>query len=258
MKYLIIKSSLVDPRSYVQASDERLFLQELYELHNFSTIKISDEMYGIYNKTWEGRFIEIDQDTATYGSILTSELRDVAKVWEVGSEGYEDKVAIEMTPEIKSKVVSFMKIYAKQIVEHEYEKRFLRYKNTNNLESASWEIQKQESNEWLKYQGEEGHETPFLDYLSTRKSKDKTALAHKILQKAESYEDGLSTLLVEMQIISDKFDDCATIWDINILYEDYLGVLMPNNQAAELGRTSSEFETNRLPQYEVKVNEFGF
>ena len=258
MKYLIIKSSLVDPRTYVQSSDQRLFLQELYELHNFSTIKISNELYGIYNKIWEGKFVEIDQDTAIYGSVLTSELRDVAKVWEAGSEGYAEKTKIEMTPEIKSKVVSFMKIYAKEIVEYEYEKRFLRYRNTNNLETTSWQIQKHEAKEWLKYQGEEGHETPFLDYLSIRKGKDKTALAHKILEKAESYEDGLSTLLVDMQIILDKFDDCTTIWDINILYEDYLGVLMPNNQAAELGRTSSEYDTVRLPQYEVKPNELGF
>lgn len=215
-------------------------------------------MYGIYNKIWEGKFLEIDEDTAYYGSILTSELRDVAKVWEVGSEGYEDKVKIEMTPEIKSKVISFMKIYAKEIVEYEYEKRFLRYKNTNSLESASWEIQKQEANEWLKYQGSEGSKTPFLDYISSRKGKDKTVLANKILEKSQSYEDGLSALLVEMQIILDKFEDCTTIWDINILYEDYLGVMMPNNQAAELGRIVSEFDATRLQGYEVKSNELGF
>lgn len=258
MKYLIIKSSLIDPRFFVETSDERLFLKELYELHNFSTIKISDELYGVYSKLWQGKYILVDQDFAYYGSILTSEIRDVAKVWESGSEGYGDKIPIEMTPEIKSIVLSFMQLYAKEIIEDEYEKRFLRLRNTNQLEATSWEIQKHEAKEWLTYQGSEGHVTPFLNYLSETRSIDKTTLANRILSKAESYEDRLSTLLVEMQTLIDRFKNCTSIKNINILYEDYLGVMMPQSQAVELGRTISETDWTRKPQYEVKSNELRF
>ena len=151
-----------------------------------------------------------------------------------------------------------MQLYAKEIIEDEYEKRFLRLRNTNQLEATSWEIQKHEAKEWLTYQGSEGHVTPFLNYLSETRSIDKTTLANRILSKAESYEDRLSTLLVEMQTLIDRFKNCTSIKNINILYEDYLGVMMPQSQAVELGRTISETDWTRKPQYEVKSNELRF
>lgn len=258
MKFLIIKSSLIDPSYFVESGDDRLFLKELYELHNFSAIKISNDLFGIMSKLWNGKYILIDEEIAMLGSALFSEVREVAKIWESGSEGYGEKTPVEMTADVCWKVLEFMKIFAKEIVEDEYEKRFLRLRNTNQLEATSWQIQKHEAKEWLTYQGAAGHLTPFLDYLADSREIDKTELANKILNKAEMYEDRLSTLLVDMQKIIDRFKNCNTIWDINILYEDYLSVMMPTSQAIELGRTVSETDWERLPQYEVKSNEFNF
>jgi hypothetical protein len=258
MKYLIIKQSLVDPSQFVESDDQRLVFKELYELHNFCCIKISDNLFGIFNKIWNGKFIEIPEKQAELGSSLFSEIREVAKVWEGRSQGYGEKLTIEMTPEITSVVLDFMKIFAKEIIEDEFEKRFLRLRNTNQLEATSWEIQKHEAREWILYQGSEGHVTPFLDYLAEQRSINKTELSNKILSKSELYEDNLSTMLVDMQKIIDEFKSCTSIWDINILYEDYLGVIMPTKQAINLGRTVSETDWERKPEYEVKSNEFNF
>ena len=47
-------------------------------------------------------------------------------------------------------------------------------------------------------------------------------------------------MLVESQKILKKFEDCTTIWDLNIVYADYLGYLLPNNQAIALGRMNDD------------------
>lgn len=258
MKYLIIKQSLINPSQFIESDDQRLVFKELYELQNLCCIKISSDLFGIFNKTWEGKFTEITEEQANLGSSLFSEIREVAKVWEGRSEGYGEKLTIEMTPEVVKPVLDFMKIFAKELIEDEYEKRFLRLRNANTLESSSWEIQKHEAREWLTHQGAEGHITPFLDYLATEKAIDKTELANKILAKSEEYQDKLSTILVDMQKLLKKFETATSIWDINILYEDYLGVIMPTSQAIELGRTISETDWERKPEYGVNANEYNF
>ena len=83
-------------------------------------------------------------------------------------------------------------------------------------------------------------------------------MSNKILQKAEAYQDKLSTMLVSMQKLKKQFKNSTSIKDINILYEDYLGVMMPTTQAIEMGRTLSATDWARKPEYEVKANEFNF
>tara|TARA_B100001113_G_C21107686_1_gene621669 strand:+ start:440 stop:1264 length:825 start_codon:yes stop_codon:yes gene_type:complete len=274
MKYLIIKQSCLDTTQFDSGMwDSRFTFIEMYDLQNLSCIEISDELYGIHHKGWEGKYIEITKDLATNGSTFFSEVRDVSKVWEVGDgvpEGlteeqmrnmdYPDgvkygKVPVTMTDEIKADTLNFMKIFAKELIEDEYEKRFLSLRDTGLLEVASWEIQKHEAREHL---AGAGGNTPFLDYLATQHSKDKTVLANKILSKAESYEDKVSTLLVAMQKLLKQFENTTSIRDINTLYEDYLGVLMPTIQAIEMGRTVSNTDWERKPEYEVKANEYNF
>lgn len=271
MKYLIIKESALDTSQFIEDTDSRLVFKELYELQNLACIQISDELFGVFSKLWTGKYIEITENQAKLGSALFSEIKEVAKVWE--SNGvlssqetvsdldypeYGKKVPIEMTDEIKSVVLDFMKIFAKELIEDEYERRFINLRNTNTLEASSWEIQKHEAREWLTYHGAEGHVTPFLDYLAIEKEIDKTELANKILAKSEEYQDKLSTMLVDMQKLLKKFEIAPSIWDINILYEDYLGVIMPTIQAIEMGRTISETDWERKPEYEVNVNEYNF
>ena len=284
MKYLIIKQSLLDPQLFMEenAYDDRFVYKELYDLHNISCIQVSAEMYGIHSKLWNGKYIEIEKDTAELGSTLFSEVRDTAKLWEIsglegpGLTGNERQEVIDQYPEataqkvpidmnstvgsmtVKEHVLTFMKAFAKEIIEDEFQKRFIAMRNTCELESASWEIQKHEAREWLTNNGANGSVTPFLDYLATERGEDKTVLANKILQKAETYQDKLSTMLVAMQKLKKQFKNTTTIKDINTLYEDYLGVMMPTAQAVEMGRTLSNDDWARKPEYEVMANEFNF
>lgn len=261
MKHLIIKSSLLDPSLFLSAEasgDERFVFEEIFTLLNFSCIKITEQLFSIYKQVWNGKYIEVDTSIAEKGSIHFSEIRDFGREFvSGGSTGpYATKIDVEMTSELKEKVVSFMKLFAKEVIEDEYSKRYFALKNVSELESASWEIQKHEAREWITYQGLDGHKTPFLDYLSQEKEVDKTELANKILEKAELYEDNLSTLLVEMQKLLKLFKNASTIWDLNILYEDYFNIMMPQSQAVALGRTISETDWTRLT--EVKANGFNF
>ena len=284
MKYLIIKQSLLDPQLFMEenAYDDRFVFKELYDLLNVSCIKVSSQMYSIHSKVWNGKYIEISEDTATLGSTLFSEVRDTAKLWEIsgldgpGLTGNENPEVFEQYPEataekvpvsmdevrgtmtVKEHVLVFMKAFAKEIIEEEYQYRFLALRDTCELESASWEIQKHEAREWLTNAGLNGSVTPFLDYLATERGEDKTVLSNKILTKAEGYQDKLSTMLVAMQKLKKQFKNTTSIKDINTLYEDYLGVIMPTSQAIEMGRTLSTTDWERKPEYEVKANEFNF
>ena len=284
MKYLIIKQSLLDPQLFMEgdAYDDRFVFKELYDLLNVSCIKVSSQMYSIHSKVWNGKYIEISEDTATLGSTLFSEVRDTAKLWEIsgldgpGLTGNENPEVFEQYPEataekvpvsmnevrgtmtIKEHVLVFMKAFAKEIIEEEYQYRFLALRDTCELESASWEIQKHEAREWLTNAGLNGSVTPFLDYLATERGEDKTVLSNKILTKAEGYQDKLSTMLVAMQKLKKQFKNTTSITDINTLYEDYLGVMMPTTQAIEMGRTLSATDWERKPEYEVNGNEFNF
>ena len=284
MKYLIIKQSLLDPQLFMEenAYDDRFVFKELYDLLNVSCIQVSSQMYSIHSKVWNGKYIEISEDTATLGSTLFSEVRDTAKLWEIsgldgpGLTGNENPEVFEQYPEataekvpvsmnevrgtmtIKEHVLVFMKAFAKEIIEEEYQYRFLALRDTCELESASWEIQKHEAREWLTNAGLNGSVTPFLDYLATERGEDKTVLSNKILTKAEGYQDKLSTMLVAMQKLKKQFKNTTSITDINTLYEDYLGVMMPTTQAVEMGRTLSTTDWARKPEYEVMANEFNF
>ena len=284
MKYLIIKQSLLDPQLFMEgdAYDDRFVFKELYDLLNVSCIQVSSQMYSIHSKVWNGKYIEISEDTAKLGSTLFSEVRDTAKLWEIsgldgpGLTGNENPEVFEQYPEataekvpvsmnevrgtmtIKEHVLVFMKAFAKEIIEEEYQYRFLALRDTCELESASWEIQKHEAREWLTNAGLNGSVTPFLDYLATERGEDKTVLSNKILTKAEGYQDKLSTMLVAMQKLKKQFKNTTSITDINTLYEDYLGVMMPTTQAVEMGRTLSTTDWARKPEYEVMANEFNF
>ena len=274
----------MDPQFFMEedAYDDRFVFKELYDLLNVSCIEISTQMYSIHSKSWNGKYIEISEDTAKLGSSLFSEVRDTAKLWEIsgleapGLTGNERAEVFEQYPEvtaqkvptdmnevrgtmtIKEHVLVFMKAFAKEIIEEEYQSRFLALRDTCELESASWEIQKHEAREWLTNAGLNGSVTPFLDYLATERGEDKTVLSNKILAKAEGYQDKLSTMLVAMQKLKKQFKNTTTITDINTLYEDYLGVIMPTTQAIEMGRTLSNTDWARKPEYEVAANEFNF
>lgn len=255
-RYLILDHSLVDGLLHGNpGGDYYMTCQEMYSIMNVACVKLSEGMYQTLRQSWkQEKIIEIDENTANYGTVFFGEIRPVAKMWEAKSAHYGEKVPTEITPEIIVCILTVMKAFAKEIVESEFERRYLEMRNASMIEADSWHLQLMEAREWLTYQGADGHRTPFLDYLAAHKKVDKTTLSNKILEKAEAYQDKFSTLLVQMQTILDKFDECSSVWDINILYEDYFGISMPIKQAVALGRTLSDDDYTRKPEWAVKGN----
>jgi hypothetical protein len=256
MKFLIMRQSTINEFLHGDGhGDENLICTDVYSLYDISCVRISDMLYNTFRPLWNGKVIEIDEQTAYYGAGLFSDIRPVAKLWEASQDHYRGvKVPTEVTPEIATMVLDFMNKFAKMIIETEFDRRYHEMVDTSQIEMSSWEIQKHEAREYLDSPAISI--TPFLDYLAVEREISKEDLANKILVKAEAYYDALSTQLVVMQKLLKEFKNAATIWDMNVLYEKYLGVMMPTNQAVQLGLTVSEEDGSRKEP--VKVHEFGF
>jgi hypothetical protein len=254
IKYYIMRHSLINDYLHGDGhGDEHLTCTDVYSIYDIACVKISDTLYNSFRPQWQGKAIEIDRDTAFYGSAFFSEIRDVAKVWEANNPNYPTKTPIELTPEIKAIVIKYMYMFAKMIIEAEYDRRFHEMIDTSEIERESWDIQKYEAREFLK---DSSLPTPFIDYLAESHNINKKDLVEKIFEKVENHHLRVSQMLVDMQKLLKKFEKTDTIWDMNILYEDYLGVMMPTTQAIELGRVVSATDWTRVE--EVRVHEFGF
>ena len=271
MRYLIVNEREIDQSQFVNVAetmDERMHYHAIFQLMHFSCIEVTENVFQVISKEWEHKYKEVTKKQAINGSNFFGEVRPFGKVMAtVNEQGVAQawtpaggilKVPVEMTDEIKKEVIGFMYIFAKEIIEDEFNVRIKNLRDTSDLEVASWEIQKHEAREWLAFKGADGHKTPFLDYLSSERAIEKNTLANKILTKAEAYQDNLSTMLVAYQKLLKKFEECDTIWDINILYEDHIGILLPQSQAIEMGRTISDTDWDRKPEYEVDAYVFKF
>ena len=271
MRYLIVNEREIDQSQFVNVAetmDERMHYHAIFQLMHFSCIEVTENVFQVISKEWEHKYKEVTKKQAINGSNFFGEVRPFGKVMAtVNEQGVAQawtpaggilKVPVEMTDDIKNEVIGFMYIFAKEIIEDEFNVRIKNLRDTSDLEVASWEIQKHEAREWLAFKGADGHKTPFLDYLATERAIEKNTLATKILTKAEAYQDNLSTMLVSYQKLLKKFEECDTIWDINILYEDHIGILLPQSQAIEMGRTKSDTDWDRKPEYEVDAYVFKF
>ena len=271
MRYLIVNEREIDQSQFVNVAetmDDRMHYHAIFQLMHFSCIEVTENVFQVISKEWEHKYKEVTKKQAINGSNFFGEVRPFGKVMAtVNEQGVAQawtpaggilKVPVEMTDDIKNEVIGFMYIFAKEIIEDEFNVRIKNLRDTSDLEVASWEIQKHEAREWLAFKGADGHKTPFLDYLATERAIEKNTLATKILVKAEAYQDNLSTMLVSYQKLLKKFEECDTIWDINILYEDHIGILLPQSQAIEMGRTKSDTDWDRKPEYEVDAYVFKF
>jgi len=242
MKYIITKTEPLRPYFSMSGADSTMYCRDLYTLFDLSCVEIAEPLFDTIYPLIPVGYEEVTEDEAKFGSLFFSEVRDTVKIMNPESMMHEtvgipesEKIQFAITDEIRDHIVAFMYKFAKEIIETEYNFRFARIRNTTELEQASWEIQKHEAREWLTYGEDADHVTPFLDYLSTQKSLDKTALSVKILEKAEQYQDRLSTELVKYQTLLKQFESAITVWDINLLYEEYFGIMVPAFQSAEMG-----------------------
>lgn len=257
--YMIVGCNTVDPKYFdTSTGDDALWCQELYQLFGVTCVCMSEHLYETLSPYWQHEKVTlITEELAMNGRQFFADFRAAAKVWvpntdPSAAENTPDyiKREITLTDEIVEQVVEFMYIFAREIVNDEFERRFLRMRPGGYVEQVSWETQKHEAREWLAQGGANGSRTPFLDYLAAEHGLDKTALATKILVKAEVYQDALSDLLVQEQKVIKEFKNCTTVWDMNIKYEQYLGMPIPIKQAKAMGLTEgpdSDIRTTEVP-----------
>jgi hypothetical protein len=262
--YMIVGEHLVDNSYFNQemSQDPALYCVEVYTLFNVQCVAMSQHLYETLSPLWPGeKIIFISEEVAMYGKQFFADYRAAAKVWVSNTvdtmppglaspsdnlpEGM--KVPVELTDEVVAKIVEFMQLFAKMIITDEFERRLLSYMPGGVVEQTSWQIQKDEARLWLSGNATPG-ETDFIDYLAESHNRDKTDLANAIMRKARQYEQGLADILVSEQKLLSQFMSCTTVWDLNILYEQYFGLQMPAKQAQSMGLTEGPDSLQRTTQ----------
>jgi hypothetical protein len=256
-RYLIMPQHLVIDNVVSGQSDPNMTCDMLHSMFNVGLFKVSEVMYHTLRTGWDkAEVIETDADTAKYGVMFFGEIRPVAKLYEAGSSQYPaTKTPIAITQDIVDKILFIMKSFATEIIESEYERRYLTARGASDFEADTWTIQREEAK---AFNANPNADTPFLDDLVELEGITKAELVTKILEEQAVYYKTISTMLVQMKGLIAKFNACITVWDINILYEDYFGIAMPISEAIALDRMVSSTDWTRKPGYEVKGNGYYF
>ena len=83
-------------------------------------------------------------------------------------------------------------------------------------------------------------ETPILNSIATAKDTTAAKVAESVIAGKKTFDEKALALYDAMVALKQKFTNCATIRELNVLWEDYLGVPMPQQQAIELGNTEED------------------
>ena len=127
-----------------------------------------------------------------------------------------------------------MKTAAKLIIEDEYDRKFLSLKaEESRLEQFFWDAQLAEANNT-------SGDTPILTKIAAAKSTTVAKVAESVIASNKAFVDKSLALYDAMIILKQKFTNCATIEELNVLWETYLGVPMPQQQAIDLGNGEAD------------------
>jgi len=226
-----------------------------FTFFNISVVRMRRDTFDTL-KSGLKRYIEFSPKELHDGINYQGEIRSHSKDY----EGYMDdngeinykKVKNPMTQSKIDNALSFMKKMAILVIEREFELRFKNFKNCHDVEQESWAYQVPEAKQLVK---DPDASTPFLNILAVTRGIDKTVLAKKVIENHDKYVLEYAALLGKYHAIKSQFKHCDNMWDMNILYEDYLNIGMPFIQAEKMGRCDSNY--NRIGD-EVKYGTFGF
>ena len=230
-----------------------------YIIHeNFFSVAVITMQYEIFDNLKSGlkRFVEFTEDERNAGLRYVHEIRGFSKEY-VGEMNEEGKIVFEkkklpMTEKKIANALAYMKKLSILVIEREFELRFKNFKNCHDVEQESWAYQVPEAKEFIK---NPEAETPFLDILAITRGMPKEILAKKVIQKHDKYVLDYAALLGKYHAIRSQFKRCDNMWDMNILYEDYLHIGMPSAQGIAMGRMDED--QTRL-NGELKYGTFGF
>ena len=188
-------------------------------------------------------FEEISEDLGRWGTKHFGEIRAVVKVTDEDPLSEDDmyaleekdgKTIIELPQERIDAAIEFMKVSAKLIIEDQYDRKFLTLKSRNSkLEQFLWEAQVRESNNL-------DGETPVIDSIVAAKGSKKEDVAAGILAGSADFKEKVVDLYADMLKVKQEFSSCATIKELNVLWQKYMGIPVPNDQAKELGDVHEE------------------
>ena len=226
---------------------------------NFFSISVVRMKRDVFETLKSGlkRYIEFSEKELHDGINYQGEIRSYSKDYEgvMNDDGKIEyaKVKNPMTQAKIDNALSFMKKMAVLVVEREFELRFKNFKNCHDVEQESWAYQVPEAKALLK---NPEASTPFLNILSITRGIDKTVLAKKVIKNHDKYVVDYAALLGKYHAIKSQFKHCDNMWDMNILYEDYLSVGMPFSQAEKMGRCDENYI--RTDGVDIKYGTFGF
>ena len=221
------------------SSNEVDIMWNMYGVVAFSIKEEWVRELGRLTKSYE----EVTENVGRWGVKHFGEIRAVVKVTDedplATAELYKveqagPKTAVELPQERIDAAISFMKTSAKLIVEDEYDRKFLSMKaEESKLEQFFWDAQLAEANNL-------SGDTPILNSIATAKSIAVSDVAASVIAGNKAFNDKSLALYDAMVALKQKFTDCATIKELNVLWEDYLGVPMPQQQAIDLGNTEED------------------
>jgi len=217
-----------------------------------STANIIWNMFGICVFSVEEKWVrdlytlpksyeEISEDLGRWGTKHFGEIRAVVKVTDEDPLSEDDEYLLEEVGDGKTKVelpqerfdaaIAFMKLAAKLIIEDQYDRKFLTLKaEESKIEQFLWESQIREANNL-------DGETPVIDSIVAVKGSTKEEVAAAIKAGQADFKEKVVALYADMLKIKQEFKSCATIKELNVLYQKYMGMPVPHKQAEELGQT---------------------
>lgn len=188
----------------------------LLSIHGWSCIIIDEYDYQLIIRLGMNYFEISESDMMGFSNFGNSKK---IKTTSLVDENNITKIKVPVTQELYDSTLNSMKIFAKVLLEEEFDKRFnkLRY-NGSKLEVETWS---QQADEVEKYHS--GNETPLLNLISESKQISLQELVNLIEIKIQEYNNCIKNLYIELVSLKTEFNNCATIEDINVLYAKYFG-----------------------------------
>jgi hypothetical protein len=219
-----------------------------FNQYGVTVFSIDNQWVRDLNKL-SGSYEEVSEDVGKWGVKHFGEVRAVVKVTDDDPLSEDADYALEQLDDGRTKVelpqarydaaIEFMKTAAKLIIEDEYDRKFLSLKaEESKLEQYLWDTQITESNNL------EG-ETPLLNSIATAKGITVSEVATSVLAGNKTFNEKVQALYDAMLALKQEFKSCATIKELNVLWQKYMGVPMPYTQMVEEGLVNEDGS----PQY---------
>ena len=189
------------------------------------------------------RVTELDKETAFFGLRHFADIRTTIKVpanEKEEQEKFDDlsyadmwvdssKNVIPVTQKRMNTILRSMKFIAKLMIEDIYSKRFASLdEGASPIEKKVWEYQLDDLNNGTNF---------IIPELATAKGVTVDQLKTQITEKKAFYDKSVKSYYIQMTELKQLFNNCTTIRQLNVLFEDKMGIPMPQAQAEQEGRT---------------------